>query len=158
MRNLFNNPWFVAALGLFATIYLGVSVTKPLFGSSTTNSANVQEIGMLDEFSVANNVAVTTRRNGESRDAIGWLNDLSRDPFEGSAFDSLQAEGGVVGPGATLPRVEAVFLGGGVKAAVLNNKLLRVGDAIDRFVVTEIGAEHVEVTRNGKSYRLEPDV
>ena len=155
MKNLFNNPWFVGALGLFAAIYLGISVTKPLFGSSTANMASVEEIGMLDEFSVANNVAVTTRRNGESRDAIGWLNNVARDPFDGGALD-VQAR--TTGLSENLPKVEAVFLGGGVKAAVLNKKLLRVGDDIDGFVVTDIGAEHVEISRNGKFYRLEPDV
>ncbi len=155
MKNLFNNPWFVGALGLFAAIYLGISVTKPLFGSSTASMGSVEEIGMLDEFSVANNVAVTTRRNGESRDAIGWLNDVARDPFDGGALD---AQAQAIGLAENLPKVGAVFLGGGVKAAVLNNKLLRIGDAIDSFVVTDIDAEHVEVSRNGRFYRLEPDV
>ncbi|XOV81647.1 MAG: hypothetical protein ACFHXK_12275 [bacterium] len=158
MKNLFNNPWFVGALGLFATIYLGISVTKPLFGSSTSGMSVGEDIGMLDEFSVANNVAVSARRTGESRDAIGWLNNLPRDPFDAGAFAGLESQGSVAGFHQALPKVEALFLGGGVKAAVLNSKLLRVGDVIDSFVVTEIGPEHVEVSRNGEIYRLEPDV
>ena len=31
MKNLFNNPWFVVALGLFALGYLGYTVGAPLF-------------------------------------------------------------------------------------------------------------------------------
>lgn len=158
MKNLFNNPWFVSALGLFACIYLVISITKPLFGSSTSGLTGGEEIGMLDEFSVSNNVVVSTRRKGESRDAIGWLQDVERDPFRGAL---LAGSGPLDLPamvGQQMPKVGALFLGGGVKAAVLNDRLVRIGDIVDSFVITDIAPGHVEVSRNGQSYRLEPDV
>ena len=34
MKNLFNNPWFVGALGLFGLFYLGFAVVMPLVGTS----------------------------------------------------------------------------------------------------------------------------
>lgn len=155
MKKLFNNPWFVAALGAFAMIYLGFSVVKPLFqdDSVDTDYSMVDPLGLADfEEEVA--AAVTGRRTGQSanRDEIGWLQNRTRDPFS----DTLLAE--EFGTVQTLPKVEALFVGAGVQAAVINNRLVRVGDVVDRFRVVDIAAQRVQVSLDGKTYFLEPDV
>ena len=57
-----------------------------------------------------------------------------------------------------LPTVGALFVGAGVQAAVIDDRLVRVGDKLDSFVVVEIGAQHVVLRRGQKEYRLEPEV
>ena len=155
MKNLFNNPWFVAALGAFAMIYLGISVAKPLFFDDSTNTDFVgEEFEIFDEFEDQVAASVSGRSTGlaANRDEIAWLSDLSRDPFSGSLIaDEL-------GTADVLPKVEALFVGAGVQAAVINNRLVRVGDMVDRYRVTHIAAQHVQVSLGERTYRLEPDV
>jgi len=152
MKNLFNNPWFIGALGVFAMAYLGITVIKPLFQNDSTFT-DTAEFGFLP---TPGDVAAavfegSTGSLSSSRADIGWLNDLSRDPFSKSLAK--------VGDEALiLPRVEALFVGAGVQAAVVNNRLVRIGDLVDQFLITDISAEHILVQRAGQSYRLEPDV
>jgi hypothetical protein len=155
VRSLFNNPWFIAALGVFAMAYLGISVIKPLFSDNPQGAAvGSVEFEIFDEFEDQVAAAVSGRSTGlaANREDIAWLSDLSRDPFSGSL---ISQELGTVD---VLPKVEALFVGAGVQAAVINNRLVRVGDMVDRYRVTDIAVEHVQVSLGDRSFRLEPDV
>ena len=152
MKNLFNNPWFVAAIGAFAMIYLGLTVVKPLLNGDQTA---VADSGDYEDFEDVDGRAVASGTRGVSvlaRENISWLHDVDRDPFTGT---SLAREVNLAGP---LPKVASLFVGAGVQAAVINNRLVYVGDVVDHYRVTNIAAQHVQVSLAGRSYRLEPDV
>ena len=93
----------------------------------------------------------------DGREHIGWLHDVERDPFAGT---ELAAEGvaEVVAAAQELPRVEALFVSDGVRAAVINKRLVKVGDRFDSFQVTAIDKYHVQLRAAGRVYRLEPEV
>ncbi len=157
MRNLLNNPWFVAALGIFAAAYLGVSLVLPLISEDSPSVADVPPLDLFgdpvrggDVASIANVTGLQANPVLEGRESIGWLYDIERDPFSGSLLNAEVSEPEV------LPSIGALFVGAGVQAAVVNERLVRVGDSIDRFVVVEIGAQHVVLRRGQKEYRLEP--
>ena len=152
MKNLFNNPWFVAAIGAFAVIYLGLTVVKPLLSGDQTAIA---DSGVYEVFENEDGSTVANGTRGVSvlaRENISWLHDVDRDPFTGTL---LASEVNLAGP---LPKVAALFVGAGVQAAVINNRLVYVGDVVDHYRVTDIAAQHVQVSLAGRSYRLEPDV
>ena len=157
MRNLLNNPWVVAALGIFAAVYLGISLVLPLISDDAVSVADVPPLDIFgdamnaDIASVANVVGMQPDANIEGRESIGWLYDVERDPFNGSLISASPPEP------ESLPSVGALFVGAGVEAAVINDRLVRVGDSIDRYVVVEIGAQHVVVQHGTKAYRLEPE-
>ena len=157
MRNLLNNPWFVAALGIFAAAYLGVSLVLPLISEEPVSVADVPPLDLFgdsvstgDVASIANVSGLQTTPVLEGRESIGWLYDIERDPFSGSLLNTEVSEPDV------LPTLGALFVGAGVQAAVVNERLVRVGDSVDRFVVVEIGSQHVLLRRGQKEYRLEP--
>ncbi len=156
MRNLLNNPWIVAALGIFAAVYLGISLVLPLISDDPVTVADVPPLDLFgntvdaDVASVANVVGLT-ETSIEGRESIGWLYDVERDPFSGSLISESAPEP------ETLPVVGALFVGAGVEAAVIDERLVRVGDVVDRYEVVEIGAQHVVLRRGVKEYRLEPE-
>ena len=157
MRNLLNNPWFVAALGIFAAAYLGVSLVLPLISEESTSVADVPPLDFFGDSTVDSDLASIANVTGlqanptlEGRETIGWLYDIERDPFSGSLLNAEVAEP------VALPTVDALFVGAGVQAAVVNERLVRVGESVDGFVVSEIGAQHVLLRRGQKEYRLEP--
>lgn len=159
MKNLFNNPWFIAALGAFAMLYLGVVLIGPMFDEqSETEDSAVPPLGLsfFDEPSAPDAPAselINRELAVDKRSEISWLHDVERDPFDGTLIGQSKSASD-----SELPKLAALFVGKGVEAAVLNNRLVRVGDEVARFRVTAIGAEHVLVTRAGRLYRLEPDV
>jgi len=152
MKSLFNNPWFIAGIGIFALIYFGLTVVKPLLieeGGSYVDTGNFDFFG--DDTAV-NTSTGAAKSSIQGREDIGWLYDLDRDPFSGTLL-SIQSN-----QSRPLPKLEALFLGAGVQAAVVNNRLVYVGDIVDHYKVTHIAAQHVQVSHRGRSYRLEPDV
>ena len=153
MKNLFNNPWFVGALGLFGLFYLGFAVVMPLVSTSQVASSVGLEVPFLGLDDDQTNPVVMSQTTERNLDDIAWLQNIDRDPFAGTNLADPQA-----GQPVQLPRLIALFVSDGVQAAVLNNKLVRVGDEIDRFFVAEIGKHSVTVSRHGRYYTLEPDV
>ena len=161
LKNLFNNPWFIGALGAFASIYLGWSIAKPLFFENAPEfAADAAVYGDVDypdpiddvlthgetvPLSPINRAAVVA-----DRAYIGWLHDVERDPFANSPLAEVHVAA------VELPTVEALFLSNGVQAAVIDNRLVQVGDMVAQFKVTEIGENYVQVMRSGKRFRLEP--
>ena len=170
LKNLFNNPWFIGALGVFASIYLGWAIAKPIFFDDANDVAGYEESydSAYDDYDAeydeeydydppASSEGRSYALDPVDRDAvvrgreyIGWLDDVERDPFANSplAVETVAA--------TELPKVEALFLSNGVQAAVIENRLVHVGDMVAQYKVTEIGKDFVRVSRFGEQFRLEP--
>ena len=85
VKNLMNNPWFVGALGLFASIYLGWSVAQPLlFNDSQFASGDPEFIPGLEQ-DEATTVAQDASVQSVQREQIRWLHEVERDPFASMA-------------------------------------------------------------------------
>lgn len=158
IRTVFNNPWFIGLLGAAATIYLGSVLIQPLHNDDPISSIVMPAPLGLSIFSGEKTSTAPAdqiqRYNAiGSRENISWLEDVERDPFAGTAMAA--GSGSDI---AKLPKVVALFVSDGVKAAVVNNRLVRVGDRVEQFRVTHIGVAHVQVSKSGRSYRLEPEV
>ena len=161
LKNQCNNPWFIGGLGVFASIYLGWSIAKPLFFEETPDFAGDEpgyDVGIdggdqdesLTQGQSYSLSSIERAAVVNDRAYIGWLDDVERDPFADSplAVESIAT--------TELPTVEALFLSDGVQAAVIENRLVHVGDMVAQFEVTEIGKDFVQVSRSGKHFRLEP--
>jgi len=158
IRTVFNNPWFIGLLGAAATIYLGSAIIQPLYDDNPSGSTVMPAPLGLSIFSSEKTSPASADQLQRytvvgSREKIGWLDDVKRDPFAGTAMAT--GSGSEI---ARLPKVVALFVSDGVKAAVVNNRLVRVGDRVEQFRVTHIGVAHVQVSKSGRSYRLEPEV
>ena len=164
-KKLFNNPWFVAAIGACAMIYFGIAVVAPLvmddeeavaYEDSDMPSAIDDITEYFDRESYADEGAAIaasgTAAAGQSERAkIGWLDDVERDPFAGTFLDRPSVDDDA------LPHIGALFVGEGIRAAVVNNRLVREGDSVGQFYVDAIEEERVLLRRAGISYTVEPE-
>ena len=156
-KNLFNNAWFVGALGAFATIYLGWVVAAPLFMDNPGADAadiGVDIVGWDLEPGMHDSVERSSTSLTPQRQGIRWLDEVERDPFAGMAYATPDDPSGSPG----LPKLEALFISQGVKAAVVANQLVYVGDRVSHYTVTDIGDGYVELSRSNKAFRLTPEV
>lgn len=155
LKQLFNNPWFVYSLGIVAVVYLAWSVATPLFGGE--EFADVEDV-IVDPFEQADSDLSRDQSHlvaALGREQIEWLHSVERDPFEGTLLHNEAA--GTAAPPRTYA-LEALFVSSEVRAAVINNKLVRVGDSVDQFQVTHIAPDYVELTNKQEILRLEPEV
>ncbi|MEM1436711.1 MAG: hypothetical protein AAGG11_21865 [Pseudomonadota bacterium] len=164
MRALFNNPWFVGALGALSLIYLVVTVVQPLLTAQTTAVINpvTGAPAFEDDMFAATDPKQAGSDTATEREAIRWLEDVQRDPF--AEYLKQQPAGKTTEEAIeqqsqrpALPKLDALFYGQGVKAAVLNSQLRGVGDFINDYRILEVDADTVTLEYAGKQYRIEPD-
>ena len=92
MRNLFNNPWFIGALGAFATLYLGITLVGPIF-NKTDNVANDDPVPPLG-LSIFDSEDDSEKTDNPDVDAESVNRELAVDKRGETAF-SLARERGV---------------------------------------------------------------
>lgn len=151
VKQLFNNPWFIAALGALAVGYFCFSVIWPMVFEDETPQDGLGAFAneVVDDFDGdIGGPAQTLSKPDE--DQIMWLTDLNRDPFTPALNNRPK--------GNAVPRVSALFVGGGIASAIIDKQLVRVGDAIADFRVAAIDADSVTLIRDGHAYVLEPEV
>lgn len=164
IKDLVNNPWFVAGLSAIALLYLLFSVALPLLGENDDlaagSSAAVPPLDMLAESMAAPAYSDTqsySRHALGNRAQIEWLDDIPRDPFKMPKVGPVKQDTRTQSKRKlVLPKLTALFVGNGVEAAVVNEKLLKVGDSIDGFSVTKIDTDRILLERDRKTYTLEP--
>ncbi|MEM7077052.1 MAG: hypothetical protein AAF513_00360 [Pseudomonadota bacterium] len=148
VKQLFNNPWFVCTMAGVGLVYFAINVIWPALVTrdapavEVTTELNSLGVEMIDE--------VPEQPAGAEPQTIGWLQDVPRDPFAMPTAVSTR--------GLAVPRLRALFIGDRVAAAILNDRLVRVGDSVADFRVTEIAAHSVTLMRDGRTYVLEPEV
>ena len=73
IKNLFNNPWFIGALGVFALLYLGWSIAKPLYfsGDSEVVELDTAFPGPAAAFVEETSPVVPTPKSGDAVAAQG---------------------------------------------------------------------------------------
>ena len=165
MRALLNNPWFVGVFAAVALLYLGNQLWQPWAAEDARNGLNTAEVPSLAELDDQPRLPGGSRptfAGRTQRQDIRWLEDIERDPFgEYLNLDGedLQSQPGtqVTSDGPRLPKLEALFFGRDVKAAVLNSRLRGVGAFIDEFEILSVEPNAVTLGYEGKAYRLEPD-
>lgn len=149
LKNLFNNPWFIGLLGVFAAAYLAWSIAVPLLGSgSEVVTTDVGNVEFLEEVSAEANRVQSLAVEG--RDQIQWLKEVDRDPF---------SIGQASAPTSNLgrPRLEALFISNGESAAVINNQFVREGDQIAQYSVERITKSHVQLRSRDGRITLTPE-
>jgi len=92
----------------------------------------------------------------DSADEIFVYEDNSRrDPF----WSLVNSGGGIVSYDSELSVADLFLEGivadpGGKSLAIINGKIVRMNDNIDKFVVSEIGVDSVILEKDGQSYSL----
>lgn len=168
MKKLFNNTWFVVGLGAFASIFLGMMLVEPLMGDDATAANNEfippfgSELDPLDAALTNEPVAESqdssvrpTTTTAKAQRGAEWLAAVQRDPF---GVDIAPDDSGSQDARRDLPRLGALFLGPRVRAAVLDDRLVRVGDRVGRYTVESIAEKRVYVNDGSRSFLLEPEV
>jgi hypothetical protein len=158
MRKLLKQPWFAAVLAISAVVFCALSLREP---SRPTRSRIQRPVAVAaPEAAVADDAgsdgAVAPGPEGTSRSIAAILAALEfpatiRDPFapRGATLVSGEPEGT---PLPTLPdeaesvHLTAVWQQGLTRLALLNNRIVRVGDQLGRVMIDEITIDGVWVT------------
>jgi len=150
LKNLSNNPWFIACLALFAIVYLVVSVGGLILDDEAQAYVPID----ADASSSTSFSGVTPQVFDMELLNIAWLDDVSRDPFgvvelppRGSGNDALIAD--------KILKLDAIFIGESTRMAVINQRLVREGDAIGSYRVLAIKRSQVILAWDNKRLVLE---
>ncbi|MDT7042358.1 hypothetical protein [Candidatus Nitronereus thalassa] len=174
MRNLLNNPWVVGALCVLAliTVYVRVFDSKspsPLAVEVAQVPAPAPTPAPVPPTPVAaspvNQVASLDTVPSQPI-TVGWPKEISGDPFQPAATDSLlqgeffqevgNQEGGTVRsvtPSAI--NLHAVFVDGSTRLAMINRELVREGEQIHGYVVDRIQRDGVRLLGKNEPRWLE---
>ncbi|MEE9335615.1 MAG: hypothetical protein V3U65_16105 [Granulosicoccaceae bacterium] len=171
MKNLLNNIWCVSALGLVAIGYFTFSVVIPLverFAEGDPFEKYNVSIGEYDGTLAEHHSVSSAYGKKVEREYIAWISDLARDPFarevkppppelaaaKGIAAMSKQNHASIRSNKYQLPRLNGLFHRATKSVAVIDGKLLSVGEVISGFEIREINKSNVVVNRNGQLYAL----
>ncbi len=183
MKNLFNDPKFVVALSILALAFVLRSVMQQGFnasGQDQVNSTNIVD-DLLDATLAASGEINNIWRNSNSsndkttnskvnRELIGWIIEPPRDPF---AKHRMRIPTPTLGAALAvkpkpivrkikkrssyvLPVLKALFHDDHGAAAVIDGKLVRVGDNIAGFEILTIMRESVVIEKSGNRFTLLP--
>lgn len=171
MKNLLNNIWCVSALSLVAIGYFTFSVVFPLVNMFSEDDPSVEFNDSIEEIDGAQaevHSEVSLNRTSVVREDIVWITELTRDPFVrlveyptpelGAAIgDSMmvQSKKSSIKPNnLQLPSLTALFHRATESVAVIDGKLLSIGETISGFQIRKINKSSVVVERNGQDYAL----
>ena len=164
MKDLLNNPWVVGALCIAAviTVYLRLFDTK----SSPSVPAHPveQPVAVAPPAPPPPVATVVTVPPGEQSlsqvPIVGkWIEKITRDPFQRIGEDGREISAGIrpgLSPGnlemegnqqllrPDQPlRLQAIFVNGSKRIAVINSMFVKVGDEVGGFRVSQIKADGV---------------
>lgn len=165
MRKLFNNRWFIVALGVGSLLLVVRSVAVPLL--SEPERAEVEPI--VEDYLVTAAGEEPLAAPAPRPQAAGvagtpgasvlggrllWNDAPRRDPFssrhpEGGGEPLSDGQTKVPAPDAALPKLSALVAGRSSLLAVLDDQVVETGDSVRSFEVTRIGHDGVEV-RSGR--------
>ncbi len=169
LRDLFNNQRFVGALGIFALVYLAYSVSKPFREESDFNSPEYAGEG-FDEYddealygdeggSGMQGAAASSWTPGQSvlNGSLIWNTDPARDPFASDGpVHTSPGTALAVAPASVpkMPRLDALVVGPDSVLAILDDRIVRVGDRHGAFQVTRISRQGVRISAANESVWL----
>jgi hypothetical protein len=139
----------------FAFIFISLLSANRLFADEGSKEANTKK---TETSRAQTKVIGAVVRGGEDYKGEGL-----RDPFK-DYFDTMPPPPPVVGeegenlnvPLQTLPtlQVQGIILGGRLNQAIINNKIVKVGDSIEGVRVTTIEKDGVTVFFGNRSYNI----
>jgi hypothetical protein len=163
MRKLLRKPWFVTVLSISAVVLCTWSLQDQLGGSSRAPRRAVTDVPAADPATLADRApeddagetdpgsvpAATTVT--QTLSAIVYPEKIP-DPFSRRDAQVVAAPEGTDEEAAPLPDIEetvrltAVWTQGAARLAVINNRILQVGDVIGRLKVDEVNVDGVWMT------------
>lgn len=149
LSRLFNNPWFVGALAVFAGVYLLRNTLLPLLQSETVASSYGLEDLQVDFYSEPSPASF----NQVDMQALSWRLEASRDPFREiglSADKQLSSNTRIVPPQLKFSRaalqLSSIVIGEKTRLAVINQQVLSIGDRVGAYRVQGIERKRVVLT------------
>lgn len=162
IRRLFNNRWFVVALAVCSLGLMVRSVVTPFFDEPDFADAEDPEFYLAGEMTDAADAEdePVIRVTGRSvlSGQLTWNDSPRRDPYsrggQAAAPSALSASAEPVRSTSGLPRLDALVAGPDSLLAVLDDHIVREGDAIGNFRVARIRADGVRLVSSRGSHWL----
>jgi len=175
MKNLFNSPRFVAIMCFVAFAVVARTGYQQLFNGSdavTNDSAFINSDLMgVEVYGVSTNTESLAINNSVHREQITWLLAPTRDPFTATSADKTapvlagaRQQTTVSRPiepqnnksSVTLPVLKALFHNNLQGKAVIDGRLIEVGDRVSGFNVLAITNKYVVLEKHGSQFTLFP--
>ena len=150
MKKALQNPYLVGILAILALVYVVRTVVKKP-GSAYSAAAAAQESTAAEAKQKARGKSRTSRIDSALAE---WSGIPERNPFRSRPEETEDAE--AAGGRATLPPVlpnlqlSAIWLDKGRKLAVINGRVVEVGERISDYEVTEILPHQIVLSGNGR--------
>lgn len=164
MKNLLNNPWVVGALCLVAliTVYFRLfdKPSRPEPSATVAQTPSASNVTMESSPAPPLQIAETVPSSDPPQDSaidVGWPEKFIRDPFQAIRTTSLLSDREEDQENLQEPdqrreemenilRLQAVFLEGQTRVAMINRRLVKEGEQVNGYVVDRIDRESVRLT------------
>lgn len=135
----------------FTTLFLSSFITELL---AVPIEKSIEELGLKTKETISQEEVIT-------RPTVEYTADGLRDPFQEPFAEKAGAEQAVTtGEEKPLPSltIQGLVWGGRFPQAIINNKVLKVGDIIEGAQVINISKDGVSLLFDGKLYELQSPV
>lgn len=93
-----------------------------------------------------------------NRPKVEYNSGALRDPFQNGKLKTLESQVGAskeeVPASVTALKIQGVLLGGKFPQAIINNKVVKLGDVIDSVQIAGISADFVSVIADNQQYQI----
>jgi len=138
--------------GVFVCMLISFSSINSLFAEEGTKKDSLKAAGDPKAQSKASGIVT---RNVEDYKGEG-VRDPFKDYFDTMPPPSQEETGNLSSPAQPLPplQVQGIILGARLKQAIINDKIVKVGDTIEGVQITTIEKDGVTVFFGNRSYNL----
>lgn len=160
IKALFNNRWFIVCLAVASGLLMVRSIAGPFFDRPDFADAEDPEFYLGETAEEEQGPAVVALQPGQSvlSGQLTWIGDPKRDPFsrgeEPRKPESLEVLPVTATGLLKLPRLDALVAGPDSLLAVLDDRIVRIGDTSGIFRVIRIDRSGVALRAADSDYRL----
>ena len=133
----------------------GQTIAPWLIGSQTMVSRPISFIGMVFSIKTAEAAETMAPEGYPEANKIEYKSEELRDPFQEEEIE-IEEQPQVQIETKPLPslQIQGIVWGGGFPQAIINNKVMRVGDTIEGVRITDINKNGVTVFFENQKYTL----
>ncbi|GEM_PF-6991457 len=166
MKNLFNNVYFMSALFIASVAYVFFTIKGLTHSEEAEYSDAVGDfadtsmdalMGAFNDDAPSSNASIPPDKDFDIT-KFDWSSSPRRNPFlphAGLTSDApvIESHEGSVSYVA-LPQLSAIFINNTRRLAMIDNKVIGIGDDIDSYTVISIESDHVDITGPAGNRRL----
>jgi len=135
----------------------GQTIALWLIGSQTMVSRPISFISMVSSFRTVEAAEATAPEGSQGGNKIEYKSEDLRDPFKKEKIEiKEQPQEQMETKPLPSMQIQGIVWGGGFPQAIINNRVVRVGDTIEGVQITDINKNGVTVFFENRQYTLSP--